>query len=280
MEARTPFSAGDFRRRAANLAASAATDGEDGDHRLNPDLRHLIVRPGLRDAAVLIGVVDHGDDATVLLTKRTETMRSHSGQIAFRRAHRPDRCDAGGSGAARNPGGGRHRRRGHRAGRPASLAASGRQPSLPVAQSLRSHQCPDSATEDGRPDRQLPGCPKRPGPSVRSGLAQLGHFKALVISHPNSLGSGRGVVPEIVGACDPDRDQRENEKRSTGPPCRSHPFQITLRFQRLCPSDGGPRRPRRPPPFLPARRPHPAWKEPRPGGGAGERQAPSGGRSR
>ena len=28
-------------------------------------------------------MVDHGDDATVLLTKRTETMRSHSGQIAF-----------------------------------------------------------------------------------------------------------------------------------------------------------------------------------------------------
>ena len=81
MEARTPFSAGDFRRRAANLAASAATEGEDGDHRLNPDLRHLIVRPGLRDAAVLIGVVDHGDDATVLLTKRTETMRSRRSRI-------------------------------------------------------------------------------------------------------------------------------------------------------------------------------------------------------
>ncbi len=32
---------------------------------------------------MLIGVVDHGEDATVLLTKRTETMRSHSGQIAF-----------------------------------------------------------------------------------------------------------------------------------------------------------------------------------------------------
>jgi 8-oxo-dGTP pyrophosphatase MutT (NUDIX family) len=83
MEARTPFTAGDFRRRAASLDGSAAADGEDGDHRLNPDLRHLIVRPGLRDAAVLIGVVDHGEGATVLLTKRTETMRSHSGQIAF-----------------------------------------------------------------------------------------------------------------------------------------------------------------------------------------------------
>ena len=32
---------------------------------------------------MLIPVVDHGDDATVLLTKRTERMRSHSGQIAF-----------------------------------------------------------------------------------------------------------------------------------------------------------------------------------------------------
>jgi 8-oxo-dGTP pyrophosphatase MutT (NUDIX family) len=76
------FSTADFRARAERERGPHA--GSDyGDHRLNPDLRHLIVRPGLRDAAVLIPVVDHGDDATVLLTKRTERMRSHSGQIAF-----------------------------------------------------------------------------------------------------------------------------------------------------------------------------------------------------
>jgi 8-oxo-dGTP pyrophosphatase MutT (NUDIX family) len=32
---------------------------------------------------VLIPVVDRGEEATVLLTKRTEKLRSHSGQVAF-----------------------------------------------------------------------------------------------------------------------------------------------------------------------------------------------------
>jgi 8-oxo-dGTP pyrophosphatase MutT (NUDIX family) len=77
-----PFSADDFRLRAARQSGPDA-DCDYGDHRLNPDLRHLIVRPGLRDAAVLIPIVDHGGDANVLLTKRTEKMRSHSGQVAF-----------------------------------------------------------------------------------------------------------------------------------------------------------------------------------------------------
>jgi 8-oxo-dGTP pyrophosphatase MutT (NUDIX family) len=77
-----PFSAEDFRRRAA--AATHPDDGDEfGDHRLNPDLRDMIVRPGLRDAAVLIPVVNHDEGATVILTQRTAMMRSHSGQIAF-----------------------------------------------------------------------------------------------------------------------------------------------------------------------------------------------------
>jgi 8-oxo-dGTP pyrophosphatase MutT (NUDIX family) len=76
------FSTADFRSRAERERGPHA--GLDyGDHRLNPDLSHLIIRPGLRNAAVLIPVVDHGDAAAMLLTKRTERMRSHSGQIAF-----------------------------------------------------------------------------------------------------------------------------------------------------------------------------------------------------
>jgi 8-oxo-dGTP pyrophosphatase MutT (NUDIX family) len=76
------FTATDFRRRAEReQAPHAGTDY--GDHSLNPDLRHMIVRDGLRDAAVLIPVVDRGDEASVILTKRTEKLRSHSGQIAF-----------------------------------------------------------------------------------------------------------------------------------------------------------------------------------------------------
>ena len=60
-------------------------DGIDyGDHRFNPGHPGLLAAsPKLRDAAVLIPVVDRGDEATVLLTKRTEKLASHSGQVAF-----------------------------------------------------------------------------------------------------------------------------------------------------------------------------------------------------
>ena len=77
-----PYSVADFRRRAERRNASG-DDGGYGDHRVNPGLRHMIVREGLRDAAVLIPVVDHKDGATVILTKRTEKLRNHSGQVAF-----------------------------------------------------------------------------------------------------------------------------------------------------------------------------------------------------
>jgi len=81
-EAMSAFSADDFRRRAVAETGPFAGD-EFGDHRLNPDLRHLFVREGLRDAAVLVPVVDHGPEATVLLTQRSANLRNHSGQIAF-----------------------------------------------------------------------------------------------------------------------------------------------------------------------------------------------------
>lgn len=76
------FSADDFRLRAAN-AQAPHVDDDYGDHRFNPGFGHLIRREGLRQAAVLIPVVDHGAEASVLLTKRAETLRSHSGQVAF-----------------------------------------------------------------------------------------------------------------------------------------------------------------------------------------------------
>lgn len=52
-----------------------------GDHKLNPDLIHEIKSPNARPAAVLIAVTEDGAD--VILTKRTETLRKHSGQVAF-----------------------------------------------------------------------------------------------------------------------------------------------------------------------------------------------------
>lgn len=78
-----PFSAADFRQRAA--AQMPAPPGEIyGDHRFNPGHPRLSLRnEPLRDAAVLIPVVDRGAEATVLLTKRAETLRDHTGQVAF-----------------------------------------------------------------------------------------------------------------------------------------------------------------------------------------------------
>lgn len=78
-----PFSATDFRRRAA--AQSPAQSGElFGDHRFNPGHPRLYLRQGpLRDAAVLVPVIDRGAEAAVLLTKRAETLRDHTGQVAF-----------------------------------------------------------------------------------------------------------------------------------------------------------------------------------------------------
>ncbi len=78
-----PYSAADFRARALQRSASGHGDDVNGDHRLNPASRKDIVRDGLRPAAVLVPVVDRPEGATMLLTKRTEKLKSHPGQIAF-----------------------------------------------------------------------------------------------------------------------------------------------------------------------------------------------------
>ncbi len=79
---RSLFSANEFRRRATRQDP-IRHDDDYGDHRLNPDFREMFVRKQLRDAAVLIPVVDRGSEATILLTKRAEALRNHSGQVAF-----------------------------------------------------------------------------------------------------------------------------------------------------------------------------------------------------
>ena len=77
-----PFSSADFRARFAVQPDAHAGD-DYGDHRFNPGHPRLNQGKALRNAAVLIPVVDHEGDATVLLTKRAEKLRSHSGQVAF-----------------------------------------------------------------------------------------------------------------------------------------------------------------------------------------------------
>ncbi len=75
------FSASDFAERVRRWQPD--DHGVTGDHLLNPDVAEFMVRAKMRDAAVLVPVVDRGRDATLLLTRRADTLRKHSGQIAF-----------------------------------------------------------------------------------------------------------------------------------------------------------------------------------------------------
>ncbi|MCB1383836.1 MAG: CoA pyrophosphatase [Notoacmeibacter sp.] len=72
----------DLRGRVAREAGPFDVD-EHGDHRLNPTIGDLIVKPELRAAAVLVPVVQRAEGVRVILTQRTERLRSHSGQVAF-----------------------------------------------------------------------------------------------------------------------------------------------------------------------------------------------------
>ena len=63
-----------------------------GDHDLNPDMRPL---PPLTPAAVLVPLVDRADGMTVLLTRRTDHLHDHAGQISFPGGRvEPDDADA------------------------------------------------------------------------------------------------------------------------------------------------------------------------------------------
>jgi 8-oxo-dGTP pyrophosphatase MutT (NUDIX family) len=79
------YSAAEFRRRAQNQSGSPIEEAarEHGDHLLNPDIVTHLEGITLKDAAVLVPVVNDADGAKLILTKRTATLRKHSGQIAF-----------------------------------------------------------------------------------------------------------------------------------------------------------------------------------------------------
>ncbi|MGG7518589.1 CoA pyrophosphatase [Allorhizobium undicola] len=79
------FTAEEFRRRAAHQKGGPLTEAwrDHGDHLLNTDMLLQLETMRLRDAAVLVPVVDDGADARIILTQRTMTLRKHSGQIAF-----------------------------------------------------------------------------------------------------------------------------------------------------------------------------------------------------
>jgi 8-oxo-dGTP pyrophosphatase MutT (NUDIX family) len=65
------------------LARAPDASGFDGDHQLNPDYPRPAGAPKLRDAAVLFPVVARSPEATVVLTRRTDALPSHPGQIAL-----------------------------------------------------------------------------------------------------------------------------------------------------------------------------------------------------
>jgi 8-oxo-dGTP pyrophosphatase MutT (NUDIX family) len=82
---RSLYSAAEFRRRALHQTGGPVDLSwrDHGDHILNPEIVAQVETFKLRDAAVLVPVVDDGDEAHVIFTQRTATLRKHSGQIAF-----------------------------------------------------------------------------------------------------------------------------------------------------------------------------------------------------
>ena len=58
-------------------------DAGGSDLTLNPSFAAQMVGRRLKDAAVLVGLVDHGAETRVILTQRTEHLSAHAGQVAF-----------------------------------------------------------------------------------------------------------------------------------------------------------------------------------------------------
>ena len=63
---------------------NASSRPAGGDHDLNPGVRPP---PFLTPAAVLIPIVDREGDLSVLLTRRTEHLANHAGQVSFPGGH-------------------------------------------------------------------------------------------------------------------------------------------------------------------------------------------------
>lgn len=67
----------------AHLREGTGEEARHGDFTLNPDARERIVTGAIRPAAVLIPIFERPAGLNVLLTKRHDNLRAHSGQIAF-----------------------------------------------------------------------------------------------------------------------------------------------------------------------------------------------------
>ncbi len=69
-------------RRLENSSGDSAKVFE-GDHILNPDVHDALVNSTLKAAAVLMPIVERQNGLSVVFTKRTERLKSHSGQVSF-----------------------------------------------------------------------------------------------------------------------------------------------------------------------------------------------------
>jgi 8-oxo-dGTP pyrophosphatase MutT (NUDIX family) len=76
------FSAVEFRARFETRRSDSAFQKGGGDHVLNQGVSRHHSRE-YKAAAVLFGIIDRAEGASVLFTRRTETLSSHSGQVAL-----------------------------------------------------------------------------------------------------------------------------------------------------------------------------------------------------
>jgi len=78
------FDAAEFLERAqSRLLATAPLTFSRSDDDLNPDARAIPYDRAMREAAVLVPIVAREPEVTVLMIRRNDALRSHSGQIAF-----------------------------------------------------------------------------------------------------------------------------------------------------------------------------------------------------
>lgn len=69
-----------LRAKAGDIGIRRAGMRVRGDHDMNPD---LVPRPPLVPAAVLVPVIAHAGDLTVVLTRRSDHLNDHAGQVSF-----------------------------------------------------------------------------------------------------------------------------------------------------------------------------------------------------
>ena len=75
---------GDPRQRSAATSSQGVARPNRGDHDLNPG---TVPASRLTPAAVLVPIIDRAEGLTVLLTRRTDHLASHAGQISFPGGH-------------------------------------------------------------------------------------------------------------------------------------------------------------------------------------------------